>query len=114
VAFIVITFGASAGQLGPAAGGAALACLIVIVVAALVHRPLSRVPENGLKYAVGTMLMTFGTFWAGEGVGVTWPAGDGTLVLLLVVYAVAGLAAIGLVRGLLEARRARRTPARAG
>ena len=110
VAFIVIPFGTSAGQLGPAAVGAAVACLIVIAVAAIVHRPLSRVPENGLKYAVGMMLITFGTFWAGEGVGVAWPAGDATLVVLLAIYVAAGLSAIWLARTVLDMRRHSRAP----
>ncbi len=76
VAFIVVTFGASAGQLGPAALGAALAGVLVLVVGVAVHRPLARVPENGLKFAVGLMLTTFGVFWAGEGIGGEWVAGD--------------------------------------
>ena len=98
VAFIVVTFGASAGQLGPAALGAAVAGLLVLVVGVAVHQPLARVPENGLKFAVGLMLTTFGTFWAGEGVGVAWFAGDATLLILLAVFAVASLAAVWLVR----------------
>ncbi|MFI5262392.1 MAG: COG4280 domain-containing protein [Candidatus Limnocylindrales bacterium] len=113
VAFIVITFGASAGQLGPAALGAALACLLVITVAALVRRPLARVPENGLKYAVGMMLITFGTFWAGEGIGIAWPASDATLLILLAIYVAGGLAAIWLTRTALDARRSGRAAARA-
>jgi len=107
VAFIVITFGASAGQLGPAALGAAVACLLVVAVGAIVRRPLSRVPENGLKYAVGMMLISFGTFWAGEGIGIEWPASDATIVLLLAGYVAAGLAAIWGARRFLESRRAR-------
>jgi uncharacterized membrane protein len=111
VAFIVITFGTSAGQLGPVAVAAGAACLLVVGVAALVHRPLARVPENGLKYAVGMMLITFGTFWAGEGVGVAWPIGDGTLVLLLALYVAVGLTAIWLARHVLDGRRPAETAA---
>jgi uncharacterized membrane protein len=43
----------------------------VLLVGLVVHRPLSRVPENTMKYAVGVMLTTFGIFWAGEGAGAT-------------------------------------------
>jgi uncharacterized membrane protein len=103
VAFIVVTFGASAGQLGPAALGATVAGLLVLAVGVAVHRPLARVPENGLKFTVGLMLTTFGTFWAGEGVGVDWIAGDATLVGLFVILAVASLAAVWLVRRQLRA-----------
>ncbi len=111
VVFIVITFGSNAGHLGPAALGAALAVVLVMTVGLVVHRPLSRVPENGLKYVVGIMLISFGTFWAGEGIGLEWPAGDLTLVVLVVGYAVAGLAGIFLARWALETQRSRRGPA---
>jgi len=94
VAFIVVTFGASAGQLGPAAAGAAVAGILVLLVGIAVHRPLTRVPENGLKFVVGLMLTTFGTFWAGEGLGIEWVAGDATLVLLFAIFTVASLAGV--------------------
>ena len=42
----------------------------VAVVGLLVHAPLSRVPENTMKFAVGVMLTTFGMFWGAEGAGV--------------------------------------------
>jgi uncharacterized membrane protein len=107
VAFIVITFGTSAGNIGASALGAVVACLAVAAVGVIVHRPLSRVPENGLKYIVGIMLISFGTFWAGEGIGIEWPTGDLTLILLVVAYAVIGLAAILLAKRSLVARRGR-------
>jgi uncharacterized membrane protein len=94
VAFIVVTFGASAGQLGPAAAGAAVAGVLVLLVGIAVHRPLTRVPENGLKFVVGLMLTTFGTFWAGEGIGIEWPAGDATLVVLFAVFGLASLVGV--------------------
>jgi uncharacterized membrane protein len=103
VAFIVVTFGASAGQLIPAALGAGLAGLLVLVVGVAVHAPLARVPENGLKFAVGLMLTTFGTFWAGEGLGVDWVLGDASLVVLLGVFLAFALAAVWRVR-LIRAR----------
>lgn len=98
VAFIVVTLGASAGHLGPATLGAAVAGLLVLVAGVAVHRPLVRVPENGLKFVVGLMLTTFGTFWAGEGIGVNWVAGDATVVGLLALYAAASLALVCVVR----------------
>ena len=52
-------------------------------------------PENALKLAVGLLLTTFGTFWAGEGAGVDWPGGDLALPVLLALF---GLAAFALVR----------------
>ncbi len=112
VAFIVITFGTSAGHLGQAALGAVLAIVLVTVVGVFVHRPLSRVPENGLKFAVGLMLISFGTFWAGEGIGLEWPASDLTLVLLLIAYLLVTLAATWVARRILELRRQSKETAR--
>jgi len=105
VAFIVVTFGASAGMLAPAALGAAGAGALVLAIAFLVHRPLAAVPENGLKFVVGIMLTGFGTFWSGEGIGVDWPAGDLTILVLLAAYVAIALAGIYLVRASLERRR---------
>jgi Ca2+/H+ antiporter, TMEM165/GDT1 family len=92
VVFIVLTFGLSAGNVPLAAAGAAIAGAIVLAVGAVVHRPLSRVPENTIKYGVGILLSTFGTFWAVEGLGVfspdgsslEWPAGDLALLGVLI------------------------------
>jgi len=111
VAFIVVTFGASAGQIGPAALGAAVAGVLVLIVGVAVHRPLSNVPENGLKFAVGLMLTTFGTFWAGEGIGIDWAWSDATLFALFAVYVVASLAAVWYVRNRVLPTRLRPTMA---
>src|SRR5204862_63630 len=67
VAFIVLTFGSTQGSIWLAALGAGIALVLVAVVGFLVRAPLTRVPENTLKFAVGVMLTTFGTFWAVEG-----------------------------------------------
>ena len=92
---IVLTLGLSSGRLEVAALGAGAAVLVVGVVGTLVARQLSEVPENALKLGVGLMLVTFGTFWAGEGVGVGWPGADLFLLGLLALY---GMAAWVLVR----------------
>jgi uncharacterized membrane protein len=55
----------------------------------LVHRPITQVPENTLKYLVAVMLSTFGTFWVGEGLHLEWPGGDWALIGLIVAYFVA-------------------------
>ena len=98
VAFIVITFGTSSGALGPAAAGAAFAAALVLAVAFLVRRPLAGVPENQLKFAVGLMLVTFGTFWAGEGLGIEWPGEDLAIVALGLAYLLASLIGVRFVR----------------
>jgi uncharacterized membrane protein len=88
VAFIVVTFGSTEGHIGLAAAGAAAAFVVVATVGAFVHRPLSRVPENSLKFAVGIMLSAFGTFWSAEGAGVSWP-GEDLAILGLIAFLVA-------------------------
>ena len=78
---------------------AALAALIVVaVIGAAVHRPLSRVPENTMKFGVGLMLTTFGTFWGSEGVGVRWPGEDAAILGLLLAYTLVALALVTRLR----------------
>jgi uncharacterized membrane protein len=86
VAFIVLTLGSSQGSVPLAALAAVAAILIVIGAAALVHAPLSRVPENTIKFAVGIMLTALGTFWAAEGSGMDWPGGDAAILALIALY----------------------------
>jgi len=74
VVFIVIALGAGAtGLLLPASLGAVAALLVVVALGVALHRPLAKVPENTLKFAVGILLSAFGTFWVGEGAGLAWP-----------------------------------------
>jgi uncharacterized membrane protein len=98
VAFIVITFGAQmcsgntclpgeqARGILTAAIGAAVACVLVVGAGALVRAPLQRVPENTLKFVVGIMLTTFGTFWGGEGLAISWWHEDLFLPILVAFY----------------------------
>jgi uncharacterized membrane protein len=96
VAFIVITFGSTQGSIPLAAGGAAAALVVVATAGLLVRAPLAAVPENTLKFAVGIMLTTFGTFWATEGAGVNWPGSDAAIlgVLAFVIALSAGLVTV--------------------
>ena len=80
------------GGLGPALAGTALACVLVVGLGAWLRRPLSRLPETELKFGVGVVLTSFGTFFCAEGLGVDWPGGD--LALLYVAVVVAGVAAL--------------------
>jgi uncharacterized membrane protein len=94
VVFIVITFGLTAHNLPVAVAGAAAGGAVVITAGVLVHRPLTAVPENLLKYGVGLLLTSFGTFWALAGVGVfgpgrealRWPGSDLAILALLVLW----------------------------
>lgn len=98
VIFIVVTFGATAHQLGLAALGAAVAVVMVVVAGLVLHRPLTRVPENALKFAVGLMLSSFGTFWAAEGAGVRWPGSDTAIVAILLFLAAVSWVYVLLLR----------------
>jgi uncharacterized membrane protein len=86
VAFIVVTFGANQGSVPLAVVAAILAILVVITIGIKVHKPLSNVPENTLKFVVGIMLTSFGIFWGSEGAGIQWPGSDAALfgVILLI------------------------------
>jgi len=99
VVFIVLTFGANANSAsGPATLGAVLAVALVAIAGAAVHRPLARVPENSIKFVVGILLVAFGTFWGGEGIGVEWSLGDWTIVLLAGLYLAVALVLVATLR----------------
>ena len=99
VVFIVIAVGAGRGLLWPAAIGALGACLAVLLIGMAVHKPLSRVPENTLKFGVGVMLSSFGVFWTGEGLGIAWPGQDLALPVFALIFLGCGLAAASALRG---------------
>jgi uncharacterized membrane protein len=98
VAFIVVTFGVTANQLGSAVIGGVAAVVIVGAIGAAVQPAVARIPRSLLQLVVGTMLTTFGTFWAVEGIGVVWPAGDGAIVVLLALYVLTALTLISIER----------------
>ncbi len=108
VVFIVLTFGGNAGDI-PIAGIAAGAAIVLVASAgALLRAPLARVPENALKFAVGTLLTSFGVFWGAEGAGAQWPGSDAALLLIIPLTV---LLAVGLVAALRLERRRSYTPA---
>jgi len=97
VIFIVIATGAG-GLLAPAAVGAALAGSLVILAGLGLRRPVARVPENTLKFAVGVLLSAFGVFWVGEGLRFPWPGEDLALLGLVAGFTVIALLAVAAVR----------------
>jgi len=111
VAFIVVTFGltgsttaavvnktAQANSLASAIIGAAIAGVLVIVAGAVVRAPMARVPENTLKFVVGIMLTSFGTFWGGEGLGIKWPNSDVDLLPVIAVYLLTSFVIVQMLR----------------
>jgi uncharacterized membrane protein len=98
VAFIVVTLGGSQHNVALAAIGAAAALVVVVIAGLIVHHPLSRVPENTLKFGVGVMLTSFGMFWGGEGAGLSWPGADAALLALIGFVLVTSLVLVGILR----------------
>ncbi|HYM57386.1 MAG TPA: hypothetical protein VES79_05430 [Solirubrobacteraceae bacterium] len=80
VVLIVAALGAGPDGLTPALAGAAVAVGLTVGVGLVLHRPLARLPESHLKYAVGIVLSSFGIFFLGEGLDVHWPLADGALL----------------------------------
>jgi uncharacterized membrane protein len=98
VAFIALSFGANQRNI-PLAATAALSAVVVVVLAGIaVRAPLSRVPENAMKFIVGVMLTSFGIFWGAEGAGARWPGADAALLILVPAVAVFGLALAAILR----------------
>jgi uncharacterized membrane protein len=89
VVITVLTLGTSAHRLGIAVIAALAALVLVGITGVIVSKQLSTVPENLMKTAVGVMLVSYGTFWVGEGLDIRWPGNDGFLALLVGIYALA-------------------------
>jgi uncharacterized membrane protein len=98
VAFIVVTFGTGQRNVPVAVLGAAAAVLLVTVIGFAVRAPLSRVPENAMKFAVGTMLTSFGLFWSTEGAGAHWPGSDTSLLAIVPCVALVAVVCTVLLR----------------
>ena len=92
VVFIALTFGSNQHDVALAAIAAVAAVLAVASTGIAVRAPLSRVPENTMKFVVGVMLTAFGAFWGTEGAGARWPGSDAALPLLVAAIAVFALA----------------------
>lgn len=97
VAFIVLAVSAGGPGLLPAAlAGAAAAAILVALAALAARRPLARVPENTLKFAVGVIISAFGVYWAGEGLGLSWPGEDLAIPVIALLLLATGLLGIRL------------------
>jgi len=98
VVLIVSALGARSSTRAPALLGMGLAAVLVVALGALLHRPLRRAPETELKFVVGVMLVTFGTFYFGEGLGIEWPLDDVALLWLAASWFLAAFGCIALLR----------------
>src|SRR4051794_6565562 len=98
VAVIVVALGGASGALGSAVVGAAAAVIVLAVVGAATYRLIARIPRRALQLFVGALLSAFGTFWAGQGLGVRWPGGELALLCLAALYASTAVVLLSLVR----------------
>lgn len=80
--FIVITIGLSTHNMAYSISGALIAIVIILLVGLLLRNPLTKVPENTMKFSVGIMLTSFGAFWIGEALKVNWPQKDVSILYI--------------------------------
>jgi uncharacterized membrane protein len=111
VAFIVVTFGGTQRNIPLAAAAAATALVLVAAAGVLVRAPLTRIPENTLKFGVGLLLSSFGIFWSAEGTGVQWPGDELSLLGVLALLTLVSLAMVRLLQRRRSAARALPEPA---
>jgi len=96
---IVVALGVQGGWSASVTG--AIAALLIVLAAGLaIRKPLASVPENIIKFAVGVMIVSFGTFWTLEAVGgsAVWPGGDRSLPGLILFYAAGGALLAAVLR----------------
>ncbi len=98
VVFVVLAIGAVQGSLVPAGFGALGAYSLVLGVGVTVPRPLSRVPENALKFVVGAVLSALGVYWTGKGLGILWPGGNAVIAAFVALFLTVALALVLLLR----------------
>ncbi len=96
VVFIVVAMGGAGGLLVPASVGAVAALALVAALGLLLHRPVATIPENTLKFVVGVLLCSFGTFWIGEGMGLAWPGENLSIPALNAGFLAAAVVAVPL------------------
>lgn len=106
VVIVVLTLGAANHRLALAASAATAAVAIVAALGLILARHLSGIPENAMKMGVGLMLVSFGSFWSGEGLGVMWPGADLAIPGLVAFY---GLTTAALVATLQKSKSKSRT-----
>jgi Ca2+/H+ antiporter, TMEM165/GDT1 family len=99
VILIVTVLAARPGGLAPTVVGSVAALALVIGLGLVLHRPLRKLPESELKYVVGLVLTTFGTFFCAEGLGVDWPLGDAALLIVLAIWLGVSQAAVRVMAG---------------
>lgn len=90
---IIVALGYDKGQFLSVGFAALLGLLTVIGMGFLIRKPLTKVPENAIKFIVGSALLSFGTFWTAESLGgpQVWPLADWSILILFGINAGSGL-----------------------
>ncbi len=104
VVFIIITLGNQANEpnaMPAAIFGALAATVMVLLAGAILRHPLTQVPENWLKFSVGSLLCSFGVFWSAEGFGVVWPLESATLIIIVATFLVVSWLAVRMLNVML-------------
>ena len=86
IAIVVIGLGTAGGDWYEAIGGALLASVALICVAFWLRASLETVPVKPAKFIAAALLMGFGTYWVGKGLGFGWPGGMLSLVWLPLLW----------------------------
>jgi uncharacterized membrane protein len=95
IAIVVVGVG---GNWFESIGGALLATVGLVLIAVLLRVPLARVPVKAMKFFASMLLMGFGTYWLGEGLGYAWPTGSLSLIWLPLLWGVVMAAAATILR----------------
>jgi uncharacterized membrane protein len=95
---IVVAFSLHGGAWASNATAALAALVLVGLAGAVVRAPLRRVPENAIKFVVGAIIVSFGSFWMLESLaGDVWPMGDWSLLAIAGFYLLGGQALVPLL-----------------
>jgi len=98
VVFIVLAIGSASGGWVVPGLGALAALVTVVLLGILLHKPLTKVPENAMKMTVGIFLTAFGLYWTGEGFGFDWPGDEWSLAGLILAFALGSYLAVTIRR----------------
>jgi len=94
VVLVALPLGLASGAWTEALIGTGLALLLTVAVVLALHGHLVKVPDVLLKLSAGVLLLSYGTFWLGEGLGFNWFIGEWMLLVLIGVYVLFSLLVI--------------------
>ncbi|NJL99260.1 MAG: hypothetical protein HC924_10845 [Synechococcaceae cyanobacterium SM2_3_2] len=84
VALVVLTLSLATGSWVEPLSGAGVALILILMVISILHGQLQRIPDVWIKMGAGVMLLSYGSFFLGEGFGVEWPLNDLMILMFMV------------------------------